>query len=117
MRSAAPERKLLGVIQGMERMRPRRLIRRLCDWVRMGSVTGAYGEWRSECYAVRDAYRLWICARALDERSAFVAYTAALDREERAAMRYARLIRRASRSAETELAPQLARIQTGHGLR
>ena len=116
MRSAARERKLLALTEGMERMRPRRLIRRLRTWVLSDPVMGAYDEWRNECAAVRNAYRRWVSARALDERSAFDAYTAALDREERAAMRYARLIRCAGRSAEAGLAPQLARVQPGHGL-
>jgi hypothetical protein len=58
---------------------------------------------------VCDAYRRWVLGCALDERSAFHAYTAALDREERAAMRYARMMRRAGRSGETGLALQ-ARI-------
>ena len=41
----------------------------------------AYVDWREECNALRDAYDRWSTASP-DERSlAFVAYSAALDRE------------------------------------
>jgi len=49
----------------------------------------AYVDWREECNALRDAYDRWSTASP-DERSlAFVAYSAALDREEQASAVYA----------------------------
>lgn len=116
MRSVGPERKLLALTEGTERMTLRRLIQFLRSWVLSDSIVLAYSEWRNECAAVRDAYRRWACARALDERAAFDAYAAALDREERAATRYARLLRRAGRSGNAGVVLQLSRIQAGHGV-
>jgi hypothetical protein len=75
----------------------------------------AYTQWRGEGAAVGNAYRRWPIASTLDRPLAFDAYTAALDREEGAALVYARLMRRASRLAETGLAQQLAKLQTGSG--
>lgn len=57
-------------------------------------VMGAYVDWREECIAVWEAYGAWAGAGATDAALAFVAYTAALDREERASVVYADLIRR-----------------------
>jgi hypothetical protein len=54
----------------------------------------AYVDWREECVAVWDAYGRWADAGVTDAALAFVAYTAALDREERASEIYAGLIRR-----------------------
>jgi hypothetical protein len=68
------------------------------------NALAAYVEWRRECDAVRVAYRTWRDARALDEPRAFDAYKAALDREESAAVLFARRMRRAHRLAETGLA-------------
>ena len=80
------------------------------------AAVAAYGEWRSECAAVRASYRQWVGARREEEPSAFSDYRSALDREERAAKRFARLMRRAGHLAETGVALQLAQIQTGDGL-
>ena len=79
------------------------------------NALAAYTEWRSERDAVRDAYRTWRDAHALDEARAFDAYKAALDREESAAVRFARRMRQAHRLVETGLALQLAQSQTGFG--
>jgi hypothetical protein len=49
----------------------------------------AYVDWRDECRAVWDAYRFWAGAPAEDAEPAFQSYSAALDREERAAAIYA----------------------------
>lgn len=54
----------------------------------------AYVDWREECFAVWDAYRRWSRARRDDASLAFAAYSAALDREERASACYARLVSR-----------------------
>jgi hypothetical protein len=73
----------------------------------------AYAQWRSECAAVRAAYRRWVAAGAGDNVFGFYAYNDALDREEHAAKRYARLISRAGEIPETALLHQLARIEIG----
>ena len=44
---------------------------------------------------MRGAYRRWVAAGAVDDAFAFYAYNDALDCEEHAAKRYARLISRA----------------------
>ena len=54
----------------------------------------AYVDWREECVRVSDAYDRWLSAVRADTGLAFRAYTAALDREERASQVYAELIRR-----------------------
>ena len=73
----------------------------------------AYGQWRSECASVRASYRQWVGARREEEPSAFSDYRFALDREDRAAKRFARLMRRAGHLAETGVAMRLAQFQTG----
>jgi len=52
-----------------------------------------------------------VAASAAEQPSAFDDYKTALDREERAARRYARLMGRAGRLPETGVAHQLAQIQ------
>ena len=79
------------------------------------ATLAAYSEWRGECAAVRASYRRWAGARREEEPSAFNDYRSALDREERAAKQFARLMRRAGDLAETGIALQLARIQVGDG--
>jgi hypothetical protein len=54
----------------------------------------AYIEWRGACLLVSDAYRNWSSATGPDVTAAFVWYVTALNREERAADVYARLVRR-----------------------
>jgi hypothetical protein len=81
------------------------------------AALAAYSEWRSECAAVRASYRRWVGTRGEEEPSAFSDYRSALDREEHAAKRYARLMRRAGHLAETGIALQVARIQAGDGSR
>ena len=78
------------------------------------AAVAAYSEWRSECAAVGASCRQWVGARREEERSAFSDYRCALDREEHAAERYARLTRRAGH-LETGVVLQLARIQTDDG--
>jgi hypothetical protein len=58
-----------------------------------------YVEWREECAAVHRAYERWHRASKDDRAAAFAAYSAALDREERASDVYAALIRRATPDA------------------
>jgi hypothetical protein len=52
----------------------------------------AYVDWREECAVVRLAYDGWTSAPTADAAVAFAVYKAALDREERAAEVYGRLI-------------------------
>jgi hypothetical protein len=66
--------------------------KRLVDW-----LIDAYVSWREACVRVSDAYRSWASETDLGGTSAFGRYTAALDREERAAEVYAALVRRAGR--------------------
>jgi hypothetical protein len=51
-----------------------------------------YLEWRDECATLEAAYRNWSNAPASGCVFAFAAYTAALEREERAAAQYQALI-------------------------
>lgn len=55
-----------------------------------------YVEWREECSAVQCSYEQWHEASREDRPAAFVAYKAALDREERASDAYAAFIRQLS---------------------
>jgi len=73
-------------------------------------VVAAYSVWRDECAAVRSAYGRWARAPRSDACFAFAAYRVALDREEKAANVYARLLPRAQRRAELNVARQLAQI-------
>jgi hypothetical protein len=75
------------------------------------AAVAAYSEWRGECAAVRVSYQQWVDARREEERSAFSDYRSSLDREEHAAKRYARLMRRAGHLGETGVVLQLARIE------
>jgi hypothetical protein len=77
---------------------------------RVDAAVAAYTQWRSECDAVRAAYRVWSAAGAFGEPPAFEIYQSALDREERAAATYASLMRRVGHRAETGLGHQLARM-------
>ena len=79
----------------------------------LDAAVTAYAQWRSECAAVRGAYHRWVGAGAGDNAFAFYAYNDALDREEHAAKRYARLISRAGEIPETALLHQLVRIEAG----
>lgn len=55
-----------------------------------------YVDWREECVAVQLAYEGWRKASKDDRAAAFAAYSAALDREERASDAYAALIPQAT---------------------
>jgi hypothetical protein len=56
-------------------------------------VIDAYVDWRQECITVSEAYQRWRSAARADAALAFQVYLAALDREERAAEVYGRLLR------------------------
>jgi hypothetical protein len=74
----------------------KRLIRRL---------TYAYIDWREECAALEAAYRRWVSADAADAELAFVAYKAALDREQRASVIYGELVSRSNEVLPDDLRP------------
>ena len=80
------------------------------------AVVAAYSAWRRECAGVRAAYGRWKRAARRDACSAFAAYRVALDREERAADIYARLLPRAKRRPELDVARQLAQLPVPFGL-
>src|SRR5690242_5244145 len=82
---------------------------------RVDAAVAAYREWTNECGAVRTAYRRWISASSSEVPLAFVAYHAALDREEHAAKRYARMMCRAGDLLETRVAHQLAQLTASYG--
>jgi hypothetical protein len=70
---------------------PRHLPRGLMQVVRDRLADKAfqlYLDWRDECAAVDAAYRRWRHAARTESVFAFAAYTAALDREECAAVHY-----------------------------
>src|SRR5579863_7861086 len=46
--------------------------------------------WREECVSVQSSYDNWMRAAAAEQRLAYSAHVAALDREERAAVTYQR---------------------------
>lgn len=74
------------------------------------SVLAAYSAWRAECAAVRAAYGRWARGARRDVDVTVAAYLAALDREERAAERYARLLVRARGRPEIDLIRQLGHL-------
>jgi len=73
-------------------------------------VLAAYSAWRRECAAVRAAYGRWARSAKSDARVAFAAYRVALDREERAAAVYARLLPRAQGRPEFDVVKQLVQL-------
>jgi hypothetical protein len=58
-------------------------------------VMDAYVEWRQESAEVERAYQRWSTAAPADTALAFAAYVAALDREDRASIFFAQVVRRA----------------------
>jgi hypothetical protein len=60
----------------------------------LDAIVVAYSNWRGECAAVRSAYHAWSRAMPGDASLAFAWYRTAVDREERAANVYARLLGR-----------------------
>jgi hypothetical protein len=74
------------------------------------AILSAYVEWRRECTEVRAAYDRWTFASIGDTYFAFAAFHVALDHEERAASRYARLLSNTRIVPELEMARQLAQL-------
>lgn len=56
------------------------------------ALTDGYATWREESAAVAESYRGWDRAEGDERWLAYAAYIAALDREERAACAYRRLV-------------------------
>ena len=92
-------------------MRPKRLKRSAHERVLVESAIAAYAQWRGQSAAVRTAYRRWAAASVAERRAAFEDYSAALDREERAATRYAELLSRAGHLQMGGLARQLIEVR------
>jgi hypothetical protein len=88
------------------RLRPRRDICRALD---------AYVEWREACVVVQVAYGRWCSRRGSDRALAFYEYADALDREERAADVYARLVRAVGDATGAGPAVSLAEISGSRG--
>ena len=57
------------------------------------AAVAAYVCWREECEGAREAYRRWSSASEADRMLASCAYMAALEREEAAAIVYAKAMR------------------------
>ena len=68
----------------------------------------AYIDWREESVALEEAYHRWANAEASDAVLACAAYRAGLDREERASIRYAELVRGVNEALPESLRPETA---------
>ena len=75
---------------------PRRFIDRIRERL-ADEAFHRYLDWRAECATLEAAYRNWRTAARSDSAFAFAAYTAALDREECAAVQYRCVIAEAER--------------------
>ena len=71
----------------------------------INQVVDAYAGWRDQCSAVDLAYRHWAAGQGQDAAVWYMAYSAALAREEHAAERYAQSIRRAGSPDASDLEP------------
>jgi ribosomal protein S21 len=91
-------------------MRLKRLKRSVRQRALVDRAVTAYTQWRAESAGVWNAYRRWVRASAAERPFAFDDYVAALDREEHAARRYARMMDRAGHLREMGLAHQLVQI-------
>jgi hypothetical protein len=78
-------------------------------------ATEAYIEWHEQRSAVWVAYSHWAAAQASDAASRYVAYSEALDREERASERYASLILRIGELVSPYLEPMEGLATAGGG--
>jgi len=98
-------------------MKLRRFTRSSRRRAQIDAVLTAYLTWQRECAEVRSAYGAWKRAAKVDASAAFVTYRLALDREERAALTYARLIPPVRYRPELDLARQLSQLQVPSGPR
>jgi hypothetical protein len=82
----------------------------------MNKAMDAYLSWREQCILLRVAYSQWEAARASDSAVCYDAYSAALEREERASELYASLTRRIGRAVVVDFEPIAGGLAAG-GLR
>jgi hypothetical protein len=75
----------------------------------VNAALDAYAGWRDQCRAVEVAYRRWETAQAHEAEVWYIAYSVALDREERAAGRYASLLKRVGSFVAADLEPMKGR--------
>lgn len=64
------------------------------------SYIESYVEWREGCADLHSAYRRWALSEPRDRDLAFLAYRAALDREEKAALVYEHVAEQLARQAQ-----------------
>ena len=78
-------------------------------------ATERWAEWREACAAVDDAYCEWLCASSDEQAGAFVAYRAALDREESLATVDGAVVEplRQRHPARPEIAPESDELPVG----
>ena len=61
----------------------------------LDATMDSYVKWRDESRAVAESYRIWSLAAGREREAAFDRYVEAVDREERAACGYRRVVERA----------------------
>jgi hypothetical protein len=104
------KRTSLGRTRGSPRKERREMtsIPMTAGWQRrrlVNQAMDAHAGWRDQCRAVRLAYSYWAGASEGDAGAWYNAYSAALDREQRAAERYAGLIERLGDIVAADLDP------------
>jgi hypothetical protein len=81
-------------------MRPRTRAAKLGQRDRLiDAYIESYVDWREGCAEVHTAYRRWPLSEPRDRDLAFLAYRAALDREEKAALAYELIAEQLARRA------------------
>jgi hypothetical protein len=94
-------------------------MRKLINATVIDDLIDAYVDWGEESAEVEYAYRRWSVTPSPGAALAFAAYAAALDREELASIRYARLVRRAfvllARDRRRRRRPPMQRAVRGRG--
>ena len=81
-------------------MRPRTQALTLCWRDRLtDAYIESYVDWREGCADVHSAYRRWTLSDPRDRNLTFLAYRAALDREEKAALVYELIAEQIARRA------------------
>jgi hypothetical protein len=75
------------------------------DQWQVDEAIDAYVDWREECLSVSEAYERWERAPVGEAAFAFVAYRAALDREEHASQTYADRLTRMACAGLDQVAP------------
>jgi hypothetical protein len=78
-------------------------------------LLACYIDWRHDAATVRDAYREWSAESGAQSPLRFAAYMAALDQEQASAERYALLLGKVERAAESETCPSHPPAARGSG--